>query len=327
MKREEKLAQKVLSKYNLVPPYDIIKLVEKKATIAFHTFPFKADGITVDIKSDKPRIYINNAFGIPKTRQRFTIAHELGHIFLPWHKGTIASDINESSDINEYSFSTHMMYRDMESEANRFASELLMPSDWINNILEQKIPFKARLEKILQDAGVSLDAALIKIDNTCTQRRTIAVFNNNVCIQEITGSKAKTSHFYEKKYSEVKERIFSLNDVEEYEEFSIYGKNFITFIIKEPDLDEFDRVDHRPWRDILKQILAETGTQDYILSINATVPTPVSSAKREGLTNIKEICALVKLNFNHKTNLNEAVSHYLFPVYIRKRVEELMAKW
>ena len=191
MKREEKLAQKVLKKYNLVPPYSIIELVEKKATIAFHTFPFKADGITVNIKSDKPKIYINNAFGIPKTRQKFTIAHELGHIFLPWHKGTIASDINE------YSISTHIMYREMESEANRFASELLMPSDWVNNILEQNISFKIRLEKILQDAGVSLDAALIKIDNTCTQRRTIAVFNNNVCIQEITGSKAKTSHFYE----------------------------------------------------------------------------------------------------------------------------------
>ena len=321
MKREEKLAQKVLKKYNLVPPYSIIELVEKKATIAFHTFPFKADGITVNIKSDKPKIYINNAFGIPKTRQKFTIAHELGHIFLPWHKGTIASDINE------YSISTHIMYREMESEANRFASELLMPSDWVNNILEQNISFKIRLEKILQDAGVSLDAALIKIDNTCTQRRTIAVFNNNVCIQEITGSKAKTSHFYEKKYSDVKEKIFSLNDVEEYEEFSIYGKDFITFIIKEPDLDDFDRVDHRPWREILKQILAETGTESYLPNINASVPFPVNNAKKEGITNVKEVCALVKLNYSHKTNLNDVVSHNLFPIYIRKRVEELMAKW
>lgn len=321
MKREEKLAQKVLKKYNLVPPYSIIELVEKKATIAFHTFPFKADGITVNIKSDKPKIYINNAFGIPKTRQKFTIAHELGHIFLPWHKGTIASDINE------YSISTHIMYREMESEANRFASELLMPSDWVNNILEQNISFKIRLEKILQDAGVSLDAALIKIDNTCTQRRTIAVFNNNVCIQEITGSKAKTSHFYEKKYSDVKEKIFSLNGVEEYEEFSIYGKDFITFIIKEPDLDDFDRVDHRPWREILKQILAETGTESYLPNINASVPFPVNNAKKEGITNVKEVCALVKLNYSHKTNLNDVVSHNLFPIYIRKRVEELMAKW
>jgi len=321
VKREEKLAQKVLKKYDLVPPYDIMKLVEKKAIIAFHTFPFKADGITVDIKSDKPKIYINNAFDIPKTRQKFTIAHELGHIFLPWHKGTIASDINQ------YNISTHMMYRDMESEANRFASELLMPSNWIINILEQDIPFKERLERILHDAGVSLDAALIKIDNTCTQRRTVAVFSSDICIQEITGSKAKKFHFYENSYSSVKEKIFSLNDVDEYEEFSINGKNFITFIIKEPDLDEFDRIDHRPWREILRQILAETGTESYILSINATVPTPVSNAKKEGITNIKEVCALVKLNYSHKTDLNEAVSHNLFPVYIRKRVEELMAKW
>lgn len=321
MKREEKLAQKVLKKYDLVPPYDIMKLVEKKATIAFHTFPFKADGVTVDIKSDKPRIYINNAFGISQRRQKFTIAHELGHIFLPWHKGTIASDINE------YSFSRHIMYREMEAEANRFASELLMPSNWINSVLEQNIPFKARVEEILQDAGVSLEAALIKIDNTCTQRRTIVVFFNDECVQEITGSIAKKFHFYEKKYSDVVERIHSLNDVDEYEEFSIYGKDFITFIIKDPDLDEFDRVDHRPWREILKQILAETGSQEYRLSINATVPIPVDNAKRKGITDIKEICALVKLNYSHKTDLNKVVNHYLFPVYVRKRVEELVAKW
>lgn len=321
MKREEKLAQKVLKKYDLVPPYDIMTLVEKKAIIAFHTFPFKADGITVDIKSDKPRIYINNAFDIPKTRQKFTIAHELGHIFLPWHKGTIASDINE------YNFSAHMMYRDMESEANRFASELLMPTNWIINILDQDIPFKARLKKILQDAGVSLEAALIKIDNTCTQRRIVAIFSNDICIQEVTGSKARKFHFHENKYSNVQKKISSLNDVNEYEEFSMQGKNFITFIIKEPDLNEFDRVDHRPWREILQQILVETDTKDYHLSINATVPTPVGNAKINGVTNIKEVCALVKLNYSHKTHLNEVVSHDLFPVYIRKRVEELMAKW
>ena len=189
MRREEKLAQKVLKKYGLVPPYDIMDLVNKKAIIAFHTFPFQADGITVDIKSHKPRIYINDALGISKTRQKFTIAHELGHIFLPWHKGTIASDINE------YNFSAHSMYKDMEAEANRFASELLMPTNWIVNILDQNIPFEARLERILQDAGVSLEAALIKIDNTCNQRRTIAVFSNDLCVKEITGLKARKFHY------------------------------------------------------------------------------------------------------------------------------------
>ena len=185
----------------------------------------------------------------------------------------------------------------MESEANRFASELLMPSDWVNNILEQNISFKIRLEKILQDAGVSLDAALIKIDNTCTQRRTIAVFNNNVCIQEITGSKAKTSHFYEKKYSDVKEKIFSLNSVEEYEEFSIYGKDFITFIIKEPDLDDFDRVDHRPWREILKQILAEMNIKIVAEDVGGTMGRTIELDLENGDLKIKTIEIQILKNY------------------------------
>lgn len=60
-------------------------------------------------------------------RRRFTIGHELGHFLLPWHRQTAfkctAENIKETSGDSKASRS-----QEMETEANAFASELLMPS-------------------------------------------------------------------------------------------------------------------------------------------------------------------------------------------------------
>lgn len=54
----------------------------------------------------------------PGVRQRFTIAHELGHLML--HPlGTTFRDINSTNSFNK-----------QESQANRFAADLLMP-EWM----------------------------------------------------------------------------------------------------------------------------------------------------------------------------------------------------
>lgn len=59
----------------------------------------------------------------PKTRQRFTIAHELGHYIMGHDENTILDD---SFDKNT----------DKEREANKFASEILMPFNILKNDIE-----------------------------------------------------------------------------------------------------------------------------------------------------------------------------------------------
>lgn len=63
----------------------------------------KIDGVSYRISNLPPLIFINNA--LPADRERFTLAHELGHIVL--HRYPVP---------------------DMENEANKFASALLMPA-------------------------------------------------------------------------------------------------------------------------------------------------------------------------------------------------------
>lgn len=71
----------------------------------------------------RPRIVFNA--DEPPVRQRFTIAHELGHHAL----GHLTPGKREWRDPKENFFST--AYNPKEVAANRFAAELLMPEDAI----------------------------------------------------------------------------------------------------------------------------------------------------------------------------------------------------
>ena len=127
------LAQRVIIKYSLKPPIDIISLIWKYAELKFISFPFDGiDGVSLNLKvPNKPTKVIVN-YNNPMVRKRFTLAHELGHILIPWHVGTIIDFIDQNhSSLNQ----EQLEYWNIESEANTFAAELLMPKLWIESLL------------------------------------------------------------------------------------------------------------------------------------------------------------------------------------------------
>ena len=73
------------------------------------------------------------------TRQRFSIAHELGHMLL--HKGEIFVDVtaklNIAAEVNMRQSTPSMALDKKEIEANQFAAELLMPVRFINDQLTE----------------------------------------------------------------------------------------------------------------------------------------------------------------------------------------------
>ncbi|WP_168167330.1 XRE family transcriptional regulator [Corynebacterium sp. HMSC075D04] len=77
-------------------------------------------------------------------RQRFDVAHELGHIVM--HRGDQAGS------------------REIESEANRFASEFLMPSEALTDVLPTKMDRSgwAYLKALKEEWGVSMQALLYR---------------------------------------------------------------------------------------------------------------------------------------------------------------------
>jgi hypothetical protein len=91
----------------------------RMADVEADLIPGSCDGVVVGLSGGRNRPLIVVAYDAPPRRQRFTLAHEIGHIALPWHIGTAACD-------------TGLLVRDpAEIEANRFAAELLVPSAWL----------------------------------------------------------------------------------------------------------------------------------------------------------------------------------------------------
>lgn len=107
------------------PIKNLINALEKQGII-IHFIDFKdlkISGVSFITPNGIPLIIINN--NIPNSRKIFTIAHELGHLIMHYKGGIIGED------------------RDTEKEANKFASEFLVPTADIKfdlkNLNEEKL--------------------------------------------------------------------------------------------------------------------------------------------------------------------------------------------
>ncbi|MCR1827861.1 XRE family transcriptional regulator [Pseudomonas oleovorans] len=119
------------------PIKNLVEYIERAGCVVVHC-DFDAigvDGVTVSLKGLPPFIFLNRAN--PADRQRFTLAHELGHIVM--HR---------------------LPTPQMEDEANQFASALLMPPDQIRPYLSGKLTIQ-KLASLKPVWRVSMAALLV----------------------------------------------------------------------------------------------------------------------------------------------------------------------
>ena len=140
----------------LEPPIDVEAIAAGLATVTEKTFPVGIDGLCLDLKKigKKPKVWISRDLG--RVRRRFTLAHEIGHIVIPWHTGSIVDDLDAPHK------GADDEYLGMEAEANRFAAELLMPTAWVKSVAERSEHAAALMNTIVQVADVSYPAALFR---------------------------------------------------------------------------------------------------------------------------------------------------------------------
>lgn len=151
----KKIANKVFEREGLKLPVDIIALLNKYANVECIDIPF-SDAICVDLDKYPTIIYNEET---QHTRLRFTLAHELGHIKIPWHTGIISCHTEE--ELPE----VQREYEEMEKEANTFASELLIPRLWLNGIINEARDYGLEriIDLVCEKAQVSKLAALYAI--------------------------------------------------------------------------------------------------------------------------------------------------------------------
>lgn len=128
-------------------PVPIVKLANDLG-IAVYSTSFKNNISGAILKKDgKYVIYVNEKDN--KNRQRFTIAHEIAHFIL--HKDIIDNDLNGNlTDIK-----AGVMYRSRlsnvyEKQANRLASEILIPLKLLRDLLIKNTTNTSELANLFQ---------------------------------------------------------------------------------------------------------------------------------------------------------------------------------
>lgn len=164
----ELYAQDILSSLNLTPPVDVFKVCEAYGlNVNYENISF-AEALLI-VSQGKKNIIINDKSIVYAPRQRFSIAHEVGHFFIPWH-GNVCTCMHigdfSSEDIEE-------------NEADVFASELLIPTNALLDKIYDKIITLDLIKELAQEFNVSLFSMTRKVIANSGQKVIALLYYSN----------------------------------------------------------------------------------------------------------------------------------------------------
>lgn len=237
-----RLADKTAEKYSLEPPVDVESIFDELGiTIEEEENQYGIEAYS-SLKG-KIRVVMNTEFTYAP-RRRFTLAHELGHIIIPWHNGDtkcIAGD-------NNYTRIAGKKYLDtQELEANIFASEILMPIEWLKEkISENRGTFKDLIKNVAAEAKTSIMATFFALEQAMPSGNVFFVRRENAEYHQIFCSKNTCTvnlSYYPEENMQFLDMI-----CEEREEFSIGSYKVVYYHILEC-----------PGKNVIKEIYRENG--------------------------------------------------------------------
>src|SRR5689334_23354189 len=161
----EQLADTLVERLDLQPPVDILALAQDVADVEELEWSHNCDGIAVELNSKRPRIFLRQQS--PTYRKRFTAAHEYGHIRISWHVDIVQchQDPTAPSSVapegSDWDLGRTLAER-QEWEANRFASRLLVPHRFLQDLTSSYRDVPALLGD-LACADVSASAGIIAL--------------------------------------------------------------------------------------------------------------------------------------------------------------------
>lgn len=164
-KRIENLASSILSELNMVSaPIDIKSIAKKKgATLKPYDLGEKISGMLI-VKNSDGIISYNPSESL--VRQRFTIAHELGHFLL--HKKTQDVFVDKQFQVHFRDENSTTGQDIQELEANAFAAAILMPKELlITEIRKHRFDLgdEFALKELAKLFNVSLQAMSFRMAN------------------------------------------------------------------------------------------------------------------------------------------------------------------
>lgn len=317
---EVEIARLIQKRHGFVPGSDLLELVKQYADVDFLPIPVdKVDGVSLNlkVKGRRPSIIVNSH--IPETRAKFTLAHEFGHVLIPWHGGTIFS----FTDSEKHTEGADMAYWEMEAEANRFAAELLMPQQWLRSVHEDKGNPAHTAKKALRLCGTSMQAVIIAVNNSLPPGYVYASLDSTGHVINSASSKGTVVAPLEAgSYFEDSAQFKECADCFEYE-FKNVRHNWLSF---EAEQDFELIVDARPWREILDEIVAATDAESLQANIKASLNAIVASSNKSDCSP-RAFYASVRQNLAGRGRpYDNILEHPMFNSYLVKRIEDLISR-
>lgn len=159
-------AEKVLAEYSIQSaPVPVDRIAKQMgAQLRFSPLDQELSGM-IFIKDGVPIIGVNSLHH--PNRQRFTIAHEIGHLVL--HRQTLTSAVHVDKDFKLFRGPKTAEGSDpIEVAANNFGSELLVPRTFLEPFLEKlhvDMDDEKPLEELAQKFRVSKQVLSYRIQN------------------------------------------------------------------------------------------------------------------------------------------------------------------
>lgn len=312
-------AKRLHKKYALSLPVNLKKIAKKYAKLKFENIPFEIDGISANLKVPgiTPTILVNK--NQPIKRQRFTLAHEIGHVIIPWHTGTIF-DIT-----NPHIPDGAIDYWDMEAEANAFATELLMPESWVLNLIHNNDDIGCINEIISNEADVSHLASCLRL-RSLLHSGYIFIVKDSEGIVTYAGKTDGT-------YSDAPRTGEDIVIEEKYPfaesiyQFDTYWGQYnwvkLPLTIPLPSQDSSS-----DWREIIELLLSDIGCDNnqkikYKQQINGVFGYANGVVKR-GEYDKEILYSACIQRFSSKSYLNKIIEHPLFHDYLTAKICDLI---
>jgi Zn-dependent peptidase ImmA (M78 family) len=170
----EALARGLLTFVGMELPVDLDKVAKRIGLRKKYVNSTGFEGALVRI-ADRPRgiVAIRKAI-VGDARKRFTYAHEIGHYVLPGHGVDVSVCAKKQMDVVRDNVGR------MEIEANKFASELLMPSRAVGAIIDKYGVSFETCNFVARQFGASLTASAVKCVEASDKQAALVVSDEGV---------------------------------------------------------------------------------------------------------------------------------------------------
>jgi len=174
LSQPEDFARALLARFNITKAVDLYELADKIGLRIREVDARSFEGALVRVWN-KPNGIIAVRRNVREIgRKRFTIAHEMGHYILPGHGKFERACKSENIESWRGGIPSH------EVAANRFASELLLPTLQVRRIVQTQLASIETAKYLSTNLQTSLTAALLKSVDVTEERCCVVMSKNNV---------------------------------------------------------------------------------------------------------------------------------------------------